>query len=90
MWFLRWQERKGSYLAYTDGIAHKCAYRPYTILDLKVSWTESVYNVYASLENLLARKYYDLGSVPQPRFTFLIGAAYKFNIKTNRDKTLTD
>ena len=90
VWFLRWQERKGSYLAYTDGTAYKCAYRPYTILDLKVSLTESVYNVYASLENLLARKYYDLGSVPQPRFTFLIGAAYKFNIKTNRDKTLTD
>ena len=73
-WFLRWQQRRGTYLDYTGAAATQRAYRPYTLLDLKLNWTRPAYTLYASLENLLARRYYDLGSVPQPRFTFLLGA----------------
>ena len=79
-WYLRWQEREGSYISYTNGNAEKCAYRPYTLVDLKIRWSEKNYDIYASLENLFSKKYYDLGSVPQPRFTFLVGANYKFGI----------
>lgn len=80
-WYLRWQDRQGTYLAYDgNGSSMQQAYRPYTILDLKIRWSKPSYDIYASFENLLARKYYDLGSVPQPRFTFLVGANYKFNI----------
>ena len=79
-WFVRWQERMGTYLAYENGVTKKTSYRPYIIVDLKLRWTQPTYNIYASLENLLARKYYDLGSVPQPRFTFLVGANFNINL----------
>ncbi len=79
-WYLRWQDRLGTYVAYESGSAVQHSYKPYTILDLKLRWTKPTYDIYASFENILARKYYDLGSVPQPRFTFLVGANYKFHL----------
>ena len=85
-WFLRWQERRGSYLAYVDGNSYKCGYRPYTLVDLKLRWDCSPYDVYASLENLFAHRYYDLGSVPQPRFTFVVGVCRKFDFKSRAER----
>lgn len=79
-WYCKWQERLGTYLAYHNNITCQESYRPVTLLDLKLRWFKPTYNIYASFENILARRYYDLGSVPQPRFTFLVGANYKFNI----------
>ncbi len=83
-WFFRWQERRGTYLAYANGASCQRAYHPYALFDLKIRWDRPSYNIYASLENLLAHRYYDLGSVPQPRFTFLVGANYKLNFKTHK------
>jgi len=79
-WYLRWQDRMGTYVAYENGVGTQRNYKPYTIIDVKLRWTKPTYDVYASFENILARKYYDLGAVPQPRFTFLVGANYKFKL----------
>lgn len=76
-WYLRWQERLGSFLAYDQGEAHKQSYKPYTMIDLKLRYLQPRYEIYASLENLLCRRYYDLGSVRQPGFTFVVGARVK-------------
>ena len=78
-WHLRWQERMGSYLSYSGTTPFKCNYKPYTLIDLKLHYTKPRYEVYASLENLLSRRYYDYGSIPQPGFCFIVGANYKFN-----------
>ena len=77
-WYLRWQERQGTFLDYKDGQPWQRHYKPYTLLDMKLRWARPSYDLYLSLENLLCRKYYDLGAVPQPRFTFLLGGRYKF------------
>lgn len=77
-WYLRWQERQGTFLDYKDNQPWQRHYRPYTLLDMKLRWDRPQYNVYLSLENLLCRRYYDLGAVPQPRFTFLLGGSVKF------------
>lgn len=79
-WYLRWQERQGTFLDYKDNQPWQRHYRPYTLLDLKLRWTRPSYDLYLSLENLLCRRYYDLGAVPQPRFTFLLGGRYKFRL----------
>ena len=80
-WYLRWQERKGTFISYVTGAPKQCKYKPYTMFDLKIRWTGDTYELYTSLENLLSRRYYDLGAVPQPGFTFLVGANYKFQFR---------
>ena len=77
-WYLRWQEREGTHLEYHGAEAVQRANRPYCLLDLKLRWTKPTYDVYASFENLTSHRYYDIGTVPQPGFTFLIGANYRF------------
>lgn len=79
-WFFRWQEREGMHLEYFGNDAVLRPNRPYALLDLKLRWTKPVYDLYASLENLFNHRYYDIGTIPQPGFTFLIGANYKFGI----------
>lgn len=76
-WYLRWQERKGTHIEYTDGQTSQRPNRPYTLVDVKLRWTKPRYNIYASFENILSRRYYDIGTVPQPGFTFLIGTSLK-------------
>ena len=77
-WYMRWQEREGTHLEYRGTEAVQRANRPYCLLDLKLRWTKPTYDVYASFENLTSHRYYDIGTVPQPGFTFLIGANYRF------------
>ena len=79
-WYLRWQQREGTHLEYADGLAVQRANRPYTLIDLKLSWRAPNYSLYASLENILNHRYYDVGTVPQPGFTLLLGATYNIGL----------
>ena len=82
-WFFRWQQREGTHLEYISGTPEQRRNRPYALLDLKLnfntkllqSFNSSILQFYISLENLLNHRYYDIGTVPQPGFTFLVGAA---------------
>ena len=80
-WYMRWQEREGTHLEYHGAEAVQRANRPYCLLDLKLRWAKPIYDVYASFENFTSHRYYDIGTVPQPGFTFLIGANYRFALK---------
>lgn len=80
IWYLRWQQRQGTHLEYADGLAVQRANRPYALIDLKLSWGAPNYSIYASLENILNHHYYDVGTVPQPGFTFLLGATYNIGL----------
>ena len=72
-WDFRWQERVGSYLS--DG--KLVPYRPYAILDAKLQWEAPRYQLYIQATNLTNRRYYDLGSVPQPGIWVMAGAKCK-------------
>ena len=76
-WYLRWQQREGTHIEYRDGQTLQRPNRPYTLVDLKLRWTMPRYSLYASLENLFSHRYYDIGTVPQPGFTLLFGAAVR-------------
>lgn len=58
----RWNDRVGSYQA---GTALK-SYAPYALLDARLAWTSSRYRIYLEANNLLDRRYYDHGNLPQP------------------------
>ena len=83
----RWQERMGSYIRYDalrqpDGTVSyaqaRTAYRPYGLLDLRLSWAAPKYDVYVEGNNLTSHRYYDLGNVRQPGFWLMAGAKWKF------------
>jgi len=81
-WAFRWQSREGSYTTY-EGMKEtgEKAYPSFCLLDLKLSWNAKNYLLFAEANNLLNRKYYDLGNVPQPGFWGKVGVSYQINFK---------
>ena len=72
----RFQDRAGSY---TDTHDEVHDYTPYSLVDARLSWNATAYEVYAEANNLLNKKdYVDYGNVPQPGTWFIAGL--KMNI----------
>ena len=79
-WYLRWQDRAGSYTKYeAQKPAYEEPYAPYCVVDLKLNWQHKALNLYAELNNLFDATYYDLGNIPQPGFWFKAGFNYTFS-----------
>ena len=53
------------------------AYRPYSLLDGKVSWDEKKWSVWLEADNMLNVSYIDHGNIPQPGIWIKFGAAYR-------------
>ena len=78
-WYVRWQDRAGSYTKYENlKPAYEEPYAPYCLVDMKVNWEYQRLNLYAELNNLLNSTYYDLGNIPQPGIWFKAGFRYSF------------
>lgn len=69
----RWQDRMGNY----EQNGEMVAYEPYSLLDARLSWDTSSYQVYAEANNLLNRTYYDYGNIPQPGIWVRAGAVWR-------------
>ncbi|NMA74762.1 MAG: TonB-dependent receptor [Bacteroidales bacterium] len=81
-WSIRWQDRMGGYLIYDENLKPTKTIKPYgsyALVDLKLEWSKPKYVVYAAFDNLLNRKYYDYGNVPQPGFWFNGGVKININ-----------
>ena len=59
----RWQDRVGQYTDFS-GIAHD--YKPYALVDARLTWQEAKYKLYLEANNLLDKDYVDYGHVEQP------------------------
>ena len=71
----RWQQRMGNYVHYaSDGSTQTRGYHPYSLLDARVQWDLSRWQLYVEGSNLLSHRYYDLGNVQQPGFWLMAGA----------------
>jgi len=80
-WAFRWQNREGSYTKYEElKPVGEVAYPSFCLVDLKLSWNARNYSFFAEANNLLDRKYYDLGNVPQPGFWGKVGVSYQINL----------
>jgi iron complex outermembrane receptor protein len=67
----RWQDRMGSY---TDTAGNVQDYRPYSVIDGRLSWDEDTFSIYIGGNNLTNHSYVDYGNVPQPGCCFVAGA----------------
>ena len=73
---LRWNDRVGTYTTF-DGISH--SYRPFALIDGKLTWKGTKYKVYAEVNNLLDNtSYVDYGNVPQPGTWVVTGMEWHF------------
>lgn len=71
----RFQDRAGSY---TSRAGETCDYKPYGLVDARLSWDKTRLNIYAQANNLTNYKdYVDYGNVPQPGIWFTVGAKWK-------------
>ena len=59
----RWQDRVGSYTDF-DGTVQN--YRPYFLLDTRLTWQQPTRKLYLEATNLLDTRYHDYGLVEQP------------------------
>ena len=60
---LRWQDRVGQYTDFDGSI---CDYQPFWLVDARLSWQKTAYELYLKANNLLNTRYRDYGLVPQP------------------------
>ena len=60
---LRWQDRVGQY---TDFDGTICDYKPYWLVDARLTWQKPSYELYLKANNLFDTHYRDYGLVPQP------------------------
>ena len=67
---LRCQDRAGQY---TDFDGSVCNYRPFALIDTRLSWHHPTYELYLKANNLLNTRYRDYGLVPQPGRWLIVG-----------------
>ena len=73
----RYQDRVGS-CQLLNG--ETMEYKPYSLVDARLSYDMPQYKLYVEANNLFDTKYYDYGNVPQPGFWFMAGASYRFHL----------
>ena len=71
---LRWQDRAGQYTDF-DGSVND--YRPYALVDARLSWQHPAYELYLKANNLLDTSYRDYGLVPQPGRWLIAGVTVR-------------
>lgn len=79
----RYCNRMGGYIKYDAN--HKSTgelvdYEPYGIVDLRLSWDDKHYTIYAEANNLLDKEYFDLGNIAQPGLWIKGGVKVNFDI----------
>jgi len=76
-WGITYQDRAGGFVNYEDGAyGEETPYKPFWLIDTRLTWTENDWKVYAEASNLLDKIYYDHGNIPQPGRWMRFGAEY--------------
>ena len=80
VWKCRWQDREGVYTQYVDlkenGVVE---YKPFFILDLRVEYKLSGFDLFVNANNIFNNRYVDFGNIPQSGFWLSAGASYSLN-----------
>lgn len=71
----RHQYRMGTY---SDVDGNVCDYKPYSIVDARLSWNASNYKLYVEANNLFDKTFVDYGNIPQPGTWVMAGASVEF------------
>lgn len=75
----RWQYRVGNYSVtdYISGESRLQSYRPYGVLDCRLTWDAPSYRLYLEAANLFNKRYYDHGNIPQPGIWITAGVQFR-------------
>jgi len=73
----RYQYRIGSY-SDINAVSHR--YKPYSLVDARLSWDKPRYSAYLEANNLFSHTYVDYGNVPQPGFWLTAGCKLRFRL----------
>lgn len=80
-WNIGYFDRTGNYDANTNPASGSPAiitdYNPYFMLDGKLIFSQRKYDIYAVANNILNKKYADIGGIPQPGINFNLGLRFK-------------
>ncbi len=76
-WLFRFQNRAGTYLDYDS--KQEVAYKPHLLCDLRISWNEKQYCIFAEANNLFNTKYQDIGNIEQPGIWVKAGIKLTFS-----------
>lgn len=82
-WYLTWQDRNGTYGKY-DAVAKtttETEYAPFWLLDGKLNWNPSVFNLFFEVSNITNEHYYDIGNIIQPGRWFKVGVSIELGLK---------
>ena len=74
--FYRHQDRVGSF---TDSDGQGKKFKPYGVLDAKLSYKWKGFDFYVEANNLTDHVYYDFGQIAQPGFWFMTGVRFSFS-----------
>ena len=70
-WKAALYDRVGDYTDFSSG--KKIVYAPYFLLDTRVKWSQSLFDIYLDANNILNTEYAEFGGLPQPRFNINAG-----------------
>ena len=75
----RWMDRVGNYEEFLDGkgSGEAVSYKPYSLLDAKISCQLTTWTFFLQAENLLDARYFDHGNIPQPGLWLKVGTIVK-------------
>lgn len=77
----RWQKRTGSFTRKDNsGNAVASKFKPYGLMDARLSWNANKYKLFVEANNVFNTKYYDFGSLPQPGTWIMAGASVDINL----------
>ncbi len=72
-------DRNGDYIYYPvsgdSSTSEIRRYKPYFLLDSRLSWEKGICRLYVDASNLTGQRYCDIGGIPLPREWFTFGAA---------------
>ena len=72
----RYQDREGNYQNGNE----MCSYKPYSLVDARLSWNAPDYKVYVEANNIFDKTFYDHGNIPQPGIWVRAGVSYRFHL----------
>ena len=76
-WGVTYQDREGGFVKYEEGsYGEETPYKPFWLVDARLTWKKPDWKVYAEASNLLDKTYFDHGNIPQPGRWIRFGAEY--------------
>lgn len=73
----RYCVREGSYIDYSNSVnGEEKKYEPYFVMDCNIDYAINKFTFYVNLTNILDKRYYDIGNIPQSGFWLIVDAFF--------------